>query len=210
MGVAIGIDSRKSSLAAAVDELGRTVGGREFANDPRGHKALLGWVRAHEEGRRTGIEGSANYGAALARMLVAAGEDVCEVPATLTHRERRRRPARGKSDLGDAVAIARVVARGEGLATLRADDVYAELKLLSDRRSELVCARTETPTGRMPSSSCWLRDMKRGSPSSPERPTSKRPGLCCGASTGSGPISCATASASSSASTAGSRRRPRR
>lgn len=38
MGVTIGVDSHKSSLAvAALDELGRVVGVREFPNDGRGH-----------------------------------------------------------------------------------------------------------------------------------------------------------------------------
>ena len=38
MGVAVGVDSHKSSLAvAALDELGRVVGAKEFPNDARGH-----------------------------------------------------------------------------------------------------------------------------------------------------------------------------
>ena len=42
MGVAVGVDSHKSSLAVAVlDELGRLVGSREFLNDDGGHGALL-------------------------------------------------------------------------------------------------------------------------------------------------------------------------
>jgi hypothetical protein len=42
MGVAIGVDSHKSSLAVGVlDEIGRAVGVREFVNDERGHELLL-------------------------------------------------------------------------------------------------------------------------------------------------------------------------
>jgi hypothetical protein len=46
MGSSIGVDSHKCSLAAAaVDELGRVIGVREFPNDPQGHLALLAWAR---------------------------------------------------------------------------------------------------------------------------------------------------------------------
>jgi transposase len=68
---------------------------------------------------------------------------VHEVPATLTFRERRRKGSQGKSDLVDAVAIARVVARGEELPSPRRAQAPADLKLLSDYRDPLLCARTQ-------------------------------------------------------------------
>ena len=135
MGVTIGIDSHKSSLAvAALDELGRVVGVREFPNDARGHDALLRWSKAQDRARVIGIEGAGSYGAALSRHLIDADEEVHEVPAFLTHRERKRNPSKGKSDPSDAVAIARVVARGEGLSSPRRTDVLVDLKLIVDRR----------------------------------------------------------------------------
>jgi len=109
--VAIGIDSHKGTLAAAaVDGLGRVMGVREFANDPTGHRAILRWVKRQGPPRRVGIEGSQHYGAKVASRLLADGEDVREVPSSLTYRERSRRRSKGKSDPVDAVAIARVVA----------------------------------------------------------------------------------------------------
>ncbi|MCA1708450.1 MAG: transposase, partial [Actinobacteria bacterium] len=82
MGVAIGVDSHKSSLAAAaLDELGRVVGVREFSNDARGHGALLQWSRAQGHARAIGIEGAGSYGAGLARHLSDGDENVYEVPA---------------------------------------------------------------------------------------------------------------------------------
>src|SRR5919106_229462 len=143
MGVAIGVDSHKSSLAAAaLDQLGRVVGVREFPNDARGHDALLQWSKAHGHERAIGIEGAGSYGAGLARHLLDADESVYEVPAFLTHRERKRDPSKGKSDPSDAVALARVVARGEGLSSPQRTDVFIDLKLLSDHRDQLVRART--------------------------------------------------------------------
>jgi len=67
--VAIGVDSHKGSLAAAVvDELGKLIEATEFPNHPKGHDAFLAWVRAQPEDRRIGVEGSLNYGAALTRV----------------------------------------------------------------------------------------------------------------------------------------------
>jgi transposase len=144
MGVAIGIDSHKSSLAVGVlDDVGRVVGTREFANDGGGHRSLLQWIESNGDDRVIGIEGSGNFGAALARTLIEANEDVREVPAFLSHRERKKHPARGKSDRGDAVAIARVVARGEGLSSPQRTAVLEDLRLLTDYRDQLVRARTQ-------------------------------------------------------------------
>ncbi|MBA3290648.1 MAG: hypothetical protein H0U17_04045 [Actinobacteria bacterium] len=58
-----------------------------------------------------------------------------EVPAFLSHRERKKNPSRGKSDVQDAIAIARVVARGDGLSSPQRTDAFQDLKLLSDHRA---------------------------------------------------------------------------
>jgi transposase len=144
MDVAIGVDSHKASVGVGiVDGVGSDRGAQEFGNDDRGHRALLEWIRAQGESRIIGIEGAGNYGAGLARFLIAAGESVVEVPAFLTYRERKRTPSQGKSDTSDALAIARVVARGEGLAQVSQAQVLDDLKLLSDHRDQLVRARTK-------------------------------------------------------------------
>lgn len=145
MDVAIGFDSHKETIAGgSVDEMGRLVEMEQFINDPAGHERVLGWIR-HQPGTVTvGIEGSGSYGAALCRHLVDAGVPTYEVPAPLTHRERRRRAARGKSDPVDAVSIARVVARGEGLCPVGRSQVIEDIKLLSDRYRQLRQARTQT------------------------------------------------------------------
>jgi transposase len=144
MDVAIGIDSHKRSLGVGViDERGREVTAGEFCNDRRGHEALLKWARSQGDNRIIGIEGSGSYGAGVARFLLTAGEDVREVPAFVAHRERKKSPSKGKSDLTDAIAIARVVARGDGLFSPRRNELLQDLKLLSDHRGQLVRARTQ-------------------------------------------------------------------
>lgn len=145
MAVAIGIDSHKSTLAvAAVDDLGRQLAVRQFPNHASGHRALLAWVKATGETRAIGIEGSGSYGACLARLLMSDGEVVSEIPTSLAHRERRRGASKGKCDTADAVAIARVVARGEGLSSARRGELWEEMKLLSDHRDQLKRLRTQT------------------------------------------------------------------
>ncbi|MGH2751042.1 MAG: IS110 family transposase [Actinomycetota bacterium] len=144
MGVVVGVDSHKESVAAAaVDELGRTLEVRRFANDSTGHDEVLAWVQSNPDVTRIGIEGSGVYGAALARALMAAGEDVREVPPTLTFRERCRNGSHGKSDPVDAVAIARVVVREGALSSPRRTAVWDDLKLLVDYRDQLVRVRTQ-------------------------------------------------------------------
>lgn len=128
MGVAIGVDSHKGTLAVAVlDDIDRAVGLGEFTNDARNHDLLISWVAQHGSDRVIGIEGSGNYGAGLARRLLELGEEVREVPAFLSHRERKKNPSRGKSEVTDAVAIARVVARGEGLSSPRRSETFQDL-----------------------------------------------------------------------------------
>ena len=104
---------------------------------------LTEWVIAYGPARVIGIEGSGKYGAGLARHLLARGEQVSEVPAFLSHRERKKHPSRGKSDTQDAVAIARVVTRGDGLSSPQRSEFATDLKLLSDHRDQLIRARTQ-------------------------------------------------------------------
>ena len=91
---------------------------------------------------RVGLEGSAGYGAAAARFLLAAGLPAVEVPPQLSHRERLRTRRAGKSDPGDALAIARVVLREPALPPVRTDDASRELKLLVEARDDLAAEAT--------------------------------------------------------------------
>ena len=139
----VGIDTHKATLVAcAVDALGSSLAERTFPNDPAGHRDLAAW--AAELGAGTvGFEGSSAYGAAAARYLVGLGHQVREVPPHLSRRGRlaTRRP--GKSDQGDALAIARVVAREAGLPPVRLADASEDLGLLVRAREELVGEATQ-------------------------------------------------------------------
>jgi transposase len=143
--VTVGIDAHKSSLAVClVDELGRELAAREFANEPRAHRALHAWVlRQAPAERRFGVEGSGWVGRGIACLLLAKGETVVDVRGTLTERQRSRLRGEGKSDPRDALAIARVTAR-EQLPPVRPDSPARDLKLLCDYRLQLIAERIRT------------------------------------------------------------------
>jgi transposase len=106
----VGIDVHKHNHAAALlDERSDEIGVLTFANSPAGYQELIGWLREHDGGEAViGIESPGSYGRALAAALAAAGFEVLHVPAWRTHRERHRQGP-GKTDPGDARAIADVV-----------------------------------------------------------------------------------------------------
>jgi len=140
---AIGLDTHKDSLAAcAVDALGAVVAEATFANDVAGHASLAEWARRMAPGAVLGFEGSSTFGAAAARTLAAAGFAVREVPPHLSRRERGRTRRAGKSDPGDALAIARVTAREPDLPPVRGIDPTTELRLLLAARDDLVAEAT--------------------------------------------------------------------
>jgi transposase len=140
---AIGIDTHKATLAAcAIDELGRAIGEATFANDPAGHGAFIAWARSIAPDATIGIEGSSSFGASLARSVERAGLAVREVPPHLSRVERQRTRRPGKSDPGDALAIARVTARETNLPPIRLPDRTSELKLLIEAREDLVAETT--------------------------------------------------------------------
>ena len=140
---AIGIDTHKATLAACtVDELGRAIGEATFANDPAGHVAFIAWARSIASEATIGIEGSSSFGAPLAWAVHHAGLSVREVPPHLSRAERQRTRRPGKSDPGDALAIARVTARETNLPPIRLPDRTSELKLLLEAREDLVAETT--------------------------------------------------------------------
>ncbi len=142
MGV-VGIDTHKATLAAcAIDDVGQVLAERTFSNEPGGFAAMLAWLGDLGDVSRIGLEGSAGYGAAAARFLLSARLPAIEVPPQLSHRERLRTRRAGKSDPGDALAIARVTLREVDLPPVRLADASRELKLLVEARDDLAAEMT--------------------------------------------------------------------
>ena len=138
-----GIDTHKDTLAVGViDEVGRALAVREVANTIAGF-VLLERLFAEHQVVRVGIEGSGNYGRAVAaHLVIAGGVEVVEVPPALTFRERGGAPGAGKTDPGDAVAIARITARELRLPPVRLTiGAAADLRALLDYRQQLIDER---------------------------------------------------------------------
>ena len=110
-----------------------------------GHAAALRWVRA-EFGNEVvwGVEDCRALSARLEHELLDAGQRVVRVPPNLTARHRASGRRRGKSDPIDALAVARAVLREPDLPVACHDEVSREMKLLTDRREDLIGQRTAT------------------------------------------------------------------
>src|SRR3954453_4285793 len=143
--VVIGADTHKRShtLAAVEAPSGRVLADQTVAARRRSFEALLTWARGHGGERVWAIEDCRHVSGALERFLLAHGEAVVRVAPKLTVRERNAARERGKSDVIDAVAIARAALR-EGLDTLPVAQLAGaelDVHLLVDHRERLVAAR---------------------------------------------------------------------
>jgi transposase len=144
--VVVGADVHKRSHTfVAVDEVGRKLGEKSVAAISSGHGEAVMWVR-----ERFGadvvwaIEDCRHLSARLERDLLTAGQRVVRVPPKLMAQTRASARTRGKSDPIDALAVARAAMREPDLPVASHDEVSRELKLLIDRREDLVAQRTAT------------------------------------------------------------------
>jgi transposase len=140
----IGIDPHKGShTAAALDAQLRVVGQVRVASTRAGYRALREWACRWSE-RQWAVENAGGLGRSLAQWLLGDGERVIDVPPKLSARVRLLSTGHGrKTDQADAVSTA-LAARG---ASEQHDAVLeghaATLRLLSDRRDDVVARRTQ-------------------------------------------------------------------
>src|SRR5215210_6286992 len=105
----IGADVHKRShtFSAVVAGTGEKLGCETFQATTGGHELGLGWARRLGRERVWAIEDCRHVSGRLERFLLARGERVVRVPPHLTAGRRRGSRKAGKSDLIDALAIAR-------------------------------------------------------------------------------------------------------
>jgi transposase len=144
--VLIGVDPHKTSIAvAAVDEAaGELLEGASFPQDRAGLSALERWAKRFPE-RRWAMENARGLGRHLAGRLAATGESVVDVPPKLSARVRVLSSFAGnarKNDGLDAFATALAASRNERLAAVDPGADSEVLRLLSERREDLVAERT--------------------------------------------------------------------
>jgi transposase len=141
----VGIDVHKHTHAAAlIDERGGELAALTVPNSPQGYRRLLSWLGEHHATEAVvGVESPGSYGRRLVGALAAAGLEVLHVPAWRTHRERHRQGP-GKTDPGDAFAIADVVRRKRGeLGPALEPELVRALATLELQRRRFVRDRTQ-------------------------------------------------------------------
>ncbi len=142
--VTIGVDPHKGShTAAAVDDRREVVARLRVPANRAGYRVLRRWASRWPE-RRWAVENASGLGRALTQSLLGDGEAVVNVPAKLSARVRLLSTGHGrKSDEADAVSTALAACGPAELQAAAIEDHATTLRLLSDRRDDLVARRTQ-------------------------------------------------------------------
>src|SRR5258708_32601989 len=142
--VLIGVDPHKGSHTAyAIDQQESSLGELKVRSSKKQCDLLLDWASRLEQ-RRWAIESASGFGYLLAQQLVAAGEDVVDVPPTLSARVRVLDSTKAsKSDPHDARSAAIVALRHHHLRPVTTDDHPAILRMLANRHHALTRLRTQ-------------------------------------------------------------------
>jgi transposase len=145
MAVMIGVDPHKRShTAVAIDRDDVALATIEVRASDRQVTELLGWAARFAD-RTWAVEGAGGVGYLLAQQLVAAGERVLDVPATLAARVRVLGSGRSnKTDANDGYSIAVAASHAPNLQLVAPADHAAVLRLLAKRNKELGSSRTRT------------------------------------------------------------------
>jgi len=137
----IGVDTHTDThTACLIEPTGRQVATVTIEASSHGYAALLAWAVDHAPGPRLmwAVEGSRSHGAGLARVLLAAGQQVVEAGRP----ERATRRPGGKSDPVDAYLAAREALSAVHHASPRADGDREALRILLVAREHANNTRT--------------------------------------------------------------------
>jgi transposase len=138
MDVTIGIDPHKGShTAVAIDTEEVIIDRLQVSASATQTTELLSWAARFDQ-RRWAVESAAGLGYLLSQQLVAAGEEVVDVPAVLAARVRVLDTHRSqKNDPNDARSVAVAALRAGRLHVVRPDDHARVLRLLAKRHRDL-------------------------------------------------------------------------
>jgi transposase len=138
--VMIGVDPHKAThTAVAIDNRERVLGERLVRANAKQVPELLSWAKHLDGAERVwAIESAGGLGYLLAQQLLAVGETVVDIPATLASRVRLLGSGRSeKNDPNDARSVAIAALRAPTLVPVRVEDHASVLRLLSRRHREL-------------------------------------------------------------------------
>ena len=142
--VVIGIDPHKGShTAVAINEDETKLDEVRVRADRRQLETLRRWASAFPE-RSWAIESANGLGALLSQQLVGVGEEVFDVPPTLSSRVRVLASGKSqKNDPNDAFPVAIAALRSSRLRPVVTEDHIAVLRLLSNRHKNLTSLHTQ-------------------------------------------------------------------
>jgi transposase len=144
MTVMIGIDPHKRShTAVALDEHDAVLDQLRLDADVRQIARLLGWAERWPE-RIWAIENANGLGWLLSRQLLEAGEQVRDVPASLSAQVRKLSGSGHKTDAHDARSTAVAGRHARRLRTVVPDGTPQVLGLILARRWRIVSTRQRT------------------------------------------------------------------
>lgn len=144
--VLIGVDPHKAThTAVAVDASEQPIATVTVCSDRHQVPRLLRWAEPLGAERVWAVESANGLGHLLSQQLVAAGEHVVDVPATLAARVRLLGSTKAsKNDPNDALSTAIAGLRHDDLRQVGLEDHAAVLRLLTDRHRNLTALRTRT------------------------------------------------------------------
>jgi len=142
--VMIGIDPHKSShTAVAIGLSEEPLGELQVRACPSQTEQLVAWAAGWPE-RVWAIEGAAGLGHLLAQQLVAAGEQVLDVPPKLAARVRLLQAGdTNKNDPNDALSVAVAALRSPAPRPVLAEDYAVVLKIWGKRHRDLARSRNQ-------------------------------------------------------------------
>lgn len=137
----LGIDTHLDiHVGAVISQAGTLLGTRIIQTNQTGYLELLDWARSYGILKRTGIEGTGAYGAALTRFLIKNDVYVVEV----NRPDRSKRGFERKSDPLDAENAAWIVLSGSCKAIPKMHSGACEiLQIFSASRRSVIKARTQ-------------------------------------------------------------------
>ena len=145
--VMIGVDPHKRThTAVAIDEHETVIGERLVVPRAGQVAELVGWAdQVACRDRVWAVESAGGLGYLLAQQLLAAGEQVVDVPATLASRVRLLGTGRSdKNDTNDARSVAIAALRASTLTAVRVEDHATVLRMLARRHSQIAWARNKS------------------------------------------------------------------
>jgi len=144
--IVLGCDPHKNShTIVAIDSSRNVVGKITITNTFTDFKKLLNWSNKFGSERIWGIENSQHYAKHLAQSLLEENEQVYEITPKLTAQLRGRSLKSDKSDIKDALAVAKAVIQEKGnLHNVPSSKTeYARFKEITRFRDSLIKKRTD-------------------------------------------------------------------